>query len=161
MLRIQNYSDKSFVLLGDTFPIKDEIKKIGGSFNKGLDINGTKHVGWIFTTDKKSDVEALISNPNIKSKVNENAKPTSYQTNNTKSSINIDPKITHEMFANLLNKYEILEARLQFVEEHLKLTKQPITTTKSKTVQKKKEVVSSSDEEDEEEEYVPSGRLLI
>lgn len=46
---------KSFVVKGDTKAIKDEIKSLGGRWNKSL-------VGWIFPMSKKLEVAAFLKN---------------------------------------------------------------------------------------------------
>ena len=60
---IEDYTEKSFVLLGDTRKYKDDIKTLGGKFNQNLRNN---KVGWIFPMNKKNDVEDYIQNDNIK-----------------------------------------------------------------------------------------------
>lgn len=50
-LKIIDYSDKSFVVVGDTKPIKDLLLFLGGKFNPRLRID--ERVGWIFPMDKK------------------------------------------------------------------------------------------------------------
>jgi hypothetical protein len=49
---IIDYTDKSFVLRGDTKPYKDIIKSLGGKWNSNL--NGGS--GWIFPKTKKDKV---------------------------------------------------------------------------------------------------------
>ncbi len=157
MLRVINYSEKAVALIGDTFAVKDEIKKLGGTFNKSLSIENTKVSGWIFPSNKKQEIESFIkSTPEDKLKTN---KPSSYGINDVKNTISIDPKITHEMFANLLNKYEMLEARLNCIEEHLSLkgktvssSKAAVTKLKTKT---KKEDSSDEDEIEDRQEIKP------
>ena len=168
MLRIVNYSEKAVALIGDTFAVKDEIKKLGGTFNKSLSIENNKVPGWIFPVTKKQEVESLIKSiPEDKLKSN---KPSSYGINDVKNSITIDPKITHEMFANLLNKYEMLEARLNFLEEHLSLKGKTVSSSKSSTSTSSSTLVSktkakakkedSSDDELEDGEEIKPKRFL-
>ena len=47
---IENYSEKSFVVLGETKPHKENIKKLGGKWNSRLRNN---KMGWIFPISKK------------------------------------------------------------------------------------------------------------
>ena len=47
-LEYVDYSEKSFVVFGDTKPIKDELKKLTGRFNGRLTINGKTQAGWVF-----------------------------------------------------------------------------------------------------------------
>jgi hypothetical protein len=50
---VEDYSEKSIIVRGDTRPYKEEIKKAGGSWNKSLQ-------GWIFPKTKKSMVQDLV-----------------------------------------------------------------------------------------------------
>lgn len=61
-LLCKDYSDKSFVLYGDTYEVKDAIKALGGRFNKFLkDENGDKFAGWIFKMDDKEEVLSKLN----------------------------------------------------------------------------------------------------
>jgi hypothetical protein len=164
MLKTVQYSEQSIALLGETFAIKDEIKKLGGVFNKSLTVDNNRVPGWIFPNSKKSDVEDLIKRTPAEKLKTSYTKSSSAvlsssgtSVNDIKGPISIDPKITHEMFANLLNKYEMLEARVNFLETHLKLTSnepkseiKKVTKGNIKTIRK----VESSDEEESEEKYI-------
>ena len=57
-IHIENYTEKSFVVLGDTKPHKDNIKKLGGKWNSRLRDN---KMGWIFPMSKKELVEEYIN----------------------------------------------------------------------------------------------------
>jgi hypothetical protein len=107
MIRIVPYSDLSIVLIGETFSIKDKIKALGGTFNKSLSIENNKIPGWVFPKTKESDVEELVKSVNNNKSSNSTSTNKTVQQNYIKGPISIDPKITHEMFANLLNKYEM------------------------------------------------------
>ena len=39
-LKIVNYSEKSFAVIGDTKPVKDQMKELGGAWNRGLTCGG-------------------------------------------------------------------------------------------------------------------------
>ncbi len=155
MLRVIDYSEKAIALIGDTFSIKDKIKQIGGTFNKSLHIDNSTVPGWIFPINKKNDVEELVKSTPVSTKSTTSKQ--SYNTNDHKSSISIDPKITHEMFANLLNKYEMLEARVQYLEDQLgckqSSSKKIINVLPKSNKQTKK--TESSDDEEEEKEIKP------
>jgi len=57
MFKLQNYSDKSFVVRGeDTIKIKDTLKYIGGKWNSSLKDGG----GWIFSNNNRKRVEKLL-----------------------------------------------------------------------------------------------------
>ena len=51
-IRIQNYSDKSFVVYGDTKEFKEVLKKLGGKWNRNL----SGGPGWIFPNNYRDDV---------------------------------------------------------------------------------------------------------
>lgn len=51
-VQIISYSEKAIAVIGDTYPIKDKLKELGGKFNKFLSCGA----GWIF---RKSDLEKI------------------------------------------------------------------------------------------------------
>ena len=59
---IVNYSDRSIAVFGNTKPIKEELKSLGGRFNKYLKQNEMTKAGWIFPMKSKADVEEVLSN---------------------------------------------------------------------------------------------------
>lgn len=56
-IKIIDYSDKAIAVIGDTKPIKDSLKSLGGRFNFRL----TCGAGWIFPKTKKEKVQNLIA----------------------------------------------------------------------------------------------------
>ena len=60
---IENYSEKSFVLRGETQDLKEEIKKLGGKWSIGFTDkkNGEKFAAWLFFMNKKSDIEKWLN----------------------------------------------------------------------------------------------------
>ena len=58
-LNIKDYTEKCFVLYGDTQAHKDKIKELGGKWNANLK-DGLK--GWIFPMTKKKIVQDFIKN---------------------------------------------------------------------------------------------------
>ena len=56
-MNIEEYSEKSFVVLGDTKPHKEILKELGGKWNSKLK-EGKK--GWIFSNKNREKVEAAI-----------------------------------------------------------------------------------------------------
>ena len=133
MLIIVDYSEKAIALLGETFSIKDEIKQLGGTFNKNLNIDNTKVSGWIIQKNKKSELEEFLKKTPTKT--------VSTIVNPHNAPISIDPRITHDMFSNLFNKYEMLESRVIYLESMLKKSKN-----------KPNNNIQSSDDEKEIEE---------
>jgi hypothetical protein len=59
-IEIVDYSEKAIAVIGDTKPIKDELKALGGRFNFRL----TCGAGWIFPKTKITEVELLIKGAN-------------------------------------------------------------------------------------------------
>lgn len=56
-IRIVDYSDKCFAVVGDTFPLREQLKQLGAwKFNKFLSCGA----GWLFNNDKREAVEAFI-----------------------------------------------------------------------------------------------------
>lgn len=56
-LQYIDYSEKSFVVIGDTKPLKDELKSLTGRFNGRLNIDGEKKAGWVFA---KRNMEPVL-----------------------------------------------------------------------------------------------------
>lgn len=56
-VQIIDYSAKAFAVVGDTRPIKDKLKELGGSFNARL----TCGAGWIFSKSKLEAVKMAFS----------------------------------------------------------------------------------------------------
>lgn len=163
MIRIVPYSDLSIVLIGETFSIKDKIKALGGTFNKSLSIENNKVPGWVFPKTKETDVEELVKtvNNNKSSTTTSSNSSKTVQQNDIKGPISIDPKITHEMFANLLNKYEMLEARVNYLEKQsLKSNNRPTTASSSKYTRKSKPDSESEESDNETETIIQPDRFL-
>ena len=55
-LTLIDYTDKSIVLTGNTFEIKEQIKSLGGKFNVFTHADGTKFKGWVFPKTRKDVV---------------------------------------------------------------------------------------------------------
>lgn len=58
---IVDYSQKAIALFGDTKPIKDLLKAMGGKFNPRLTHNNAKLAGWIFQTSKREELKTIIN----------------------------------------------------------------------------------------------------
>ena len=57
---IVDYSEKAVAMFGDTKEIKDQLKSLGGRFNKFLTHNGEKKPGWIFKKEQREELEKLV-----------------------------------------------------------------------------------------------------
>ena len=56
-LKIVDYSEKSFVVIGDTKPIKEKLKELGGRFNSRL----TCGAGWVFSKTRIEVVKTELA----------------------------------------------------------------------------------------------------
>lgn len=61
---VVDYSAKAIAVIGDTAPIKDDLKAMGGRFNARLTVEGQKVAGWLFSKSKESDVMAYVKKLN-------------------------------------------------------------------------------------------------
>lgn len=61
IIRIVDYNERSFAVVGDTKPLKNELKKLGGCFNGKLSCGA----GWIFAIGKKDAVAAFIASGEV------------------------------------------------------------------------------------------------
>lgn len=60
-VKLIEYSEKSFAIIGDTKPIKETLKNLGGSFNFRLHVDGDTVAGWIFSNKKKDNVKRVLN----------------------------------------------------------------------------------------------------
>lgn len=59
-----DYSAKAVAVIGDTAPIKEDLKAMGGRFNRSLTVEGQKVAGWIFSKSKEAEVMEYINKLN-------------------------------------------------------------------------------------------------
>ena len=55
-IRLIDYSEKAFAIIGDTRAIKETLKSLGGRFNGRLSCGA----GWIFSKKKEQEVRAKL-----------------------------------------------------------------------------------------------------
>ena len=58
---IVDYSPKALAIFGDTRPIKEQLKALGGRFNPRLTHNEKKQAGWIFQKTKEVEIRNLLN----------------------------------------------------------------------------------------------------
>ena len=58
---IVDYSQKALAVFGDTRPIKEQLKALGGRFNPQLTHNEKKQAGWIFRKSKEQEIRNLLT----------------------------------------------------------------------------------------------------
>jgi len=63
-LILQDYSEKSVAIFGNTKSFINKMKDLGGRFNPNLTHNGEKTAGWIFSNKKKQDLINFIQSVN-------------------------------------------------------------------------------------------------
>ena len=59
-----DYSAKAVAVIGDTKAIKDDLKAMGGRFNRALTVEGERVGGWIFSKSKEGEIMEYIKNLN-------------------------------------------------------------------------------------------------
>ena len=59
-LQYVNYSEKSFAIIGDTKPIKEELKTLKGRFNARLTVDGEQVAGWVFAKRNQEPVKKSL-----------------------------------------------------------------------------------------------------
>jgi len=65
-LFMNDYSEKAFIVYGETKPYKDAFKKMGGKFNKYLKVESgeDKVPGWVFSRKFQEEVTEFVLNIN-------------------------------------------------------------------------------------------------
>jgi hypothetical protein len=58
---VVDYSEKAIAVFGDTRPLKDQLKALGGRFNPKLTHEGGKRAGWIFSKSKEQELMNLLT----------------------------------------------------------------------------------------------------
>jgi hypothetical protein len=87
-VNIIDYSEKAIAVIGDTKPIKDLLKSLGGSFNPRLSCG----CGWIFSKKKLEEVQtALINYASNKADTNEILALPAHEENETLLHPNLEP----------------------------------------------------------------------
>jgi hypothetical protein len=109
-VQIIDYSDKSIAVIGDTKPIKDQLKELGGKFNFRLSCGA----GWIFQKSKLLEVQKLLSGGDIQEEAEEVKTTLKDEVEETINFLaNLDVKIYGEVSESVKEC-----ARVQEVEIH-------------------------------------------
>ena len=141
-ITIQDYSEKSFVVRGDTTPHKDTLKDLGGKWNSRLTDKetGDKFGAWLFWSDKRDEIEKWLQN-----------------------GCPVGEKSKEDIRNQPFSRNEAVQVSLKDMTELLKkidnLTKMVENLQKSQNTLQKKEIIED-DEEDDEETKTPPRRLL-
>lgn len=70
-----DYSAKAVAVIGDTKAIKDDLKAMGGRFNRALTIEGERVAGWIFSKSKEGEIMEYINKLNSQPGTLEDVEP--------------------------------------------------------------------------------------
>ena len=130
-VRLEQYTEKSIAVFGNTQPIKDKLKELGGKFNANL----RGQPGWIFVLSARPRIEEYISTLPSELPVIERISPRF-----TDGSYVID-----DIIKSLISRIDALESIVE-----------TLVQTKPKA---KPKIVVASDDAGEEDEVAPK-RLL-
>ena len=59
-VKLVDYSEKAVAVIGNTYEIKDELKELGGRFNRFLTVEGSKVAGWVFSKGKADEIADFL-----------------------------------------------------------------------------------------------------
>jgi hypothetical protein len=60
MIFIEEYTERSIAVVGDTKPHAKQLKSLGGRYNPHLTIDGEKAIGWVFKKGDREKVEEYV-----------------------------------------------------------------------------------------------------
>lgn len=164
-ISLEEYTDRSIVVRGETRQYKEDLKKLGGKYNSRL----RGEPGWIFPKSKQNDIvkfmkegKRLVTEEEAQAGENRTleweSKRSSEQKTYSSSSSN-DNKVLIDMIKTLTQKIEKMDKKISIL-----MTANNIDTNSKqvshKKVIKKKVVESSDDDSSEEDEPAPRKRLL-
>lgn len=168
-ISIEEYSDLSIVVIGDTRKYKEDLKKLGGKYNSRL----RGKPGWIFPKSKQNDIakfikegKRLVSHEEAQAGEDrtlewESKRSSEQKTYSSSPSSSNDNYVLIDMIKKLTQKLDVMDKKLSSL-----MTANNIQDTVSKQVSHKKvirkKVVESSDDSasSEEDEPAPRKRLL-
>lgn len=166
-ISLEEYTDRSVVVRGETRQYKEDLKKLGGKYNSRL----RGEPGWIFPKSKQSDiVKFMKEGKRLVSE--EEAHAGEARTLEWESKRNVDKKTYSSSSSNdnavLIDMIKKLTQRVDLMDKKLSIlmTANNIKDTVSKqvshkkVVKKKVEQSSNDDDSSEEDEPVPRRRLL-
>lgn len=161
-LTISQYTEKSFVVRGNTKENKEQLKAMNGKYNSML----KGGPGWIFPNGLKKIVETYIATGNVTKvefKNKTESKSENVETEDVESvsydkrdKIDLNKEITSK---NILEYIKKLELRVEYLEEKIETLCKD--NGKDKDKKSTKEVtIKETENDEEEEESVPRKRLL-
>lgn len=129
-LYIEDYSEKSIVVRGETRKYSEQLKKFSGLFNSNL----RGGAGWIYSKNKREEIQAFIN---------------SLQAGVSEIKETVDAAVTPG-----------IEARLKTIEDKLDMLIQAFQSLKTRPQPKSETIQGDDDKDEEEEQVVRPRRLL-
>jgi len=186
-ISIEQYSERSIVVRGDTRKYKEDLKKLGGKYNSRL----RGEPGWIFPKTKEGDVNMFINGGKrlVSQEEAEEGEARTREWASKREHKSHSPSGNHSIgeYALLVNMLKDLERRMERMDKAISILLTPeqkeeleekmrspskqkshkkvIERSKEKKCKKKKVEPpsysdSEEDEDEDEEEEVPRKRLL-
>lgn len=161
---LEEYTDRSIVVRGETRQYKEDLKKLGGKYNSRL----RGEPGWIFPKSKQNDVvkfmkegKRLVSEEEVRAGEartleweSKRGGEQKISSSSSSSSIN-DNKVLIDMIKTLTQKIALMDKKISIL-----MTANNIDTGSNQVSHKKVVESSSDDDSREEEEQIPRKRLL-
>ena len=177
-LTIEDYTDKSIAVQGNTRKYKEDLKKLGGKYNGSLK-NGP---GWIFPKTLEKELRTFVKNG--KRLVTEEEETTGEErstqrskewaeskSSSSSSSVNIPPTLSE--YASIINLIKSMSKKIDFLENSMNLlltdeqkkmndneTKKVKTVKIVKSLKKNVEIDSDDSDTLSENNVYPPKRLM-
>jgi hypothetical protein len=173
-LTIEDYTDKSIAVQGNTRKYKEDLKKLGGKYNGSLK-NGP---GWIFPKTLEKELRTFVKNG--KRLVTEEEETTGEERSTQRSkewseskssSVNIPPTLSE--YASIINLIKSMSKKIDFLENSMNLllteeqkkinnneTKKLKTVKVVKSIKKNVEIDSDDSDTLSENNVYPPKRLM-
>ena len=161
---IEEYTDRSVVVRGETRQYKEDLKKIGGKYNSRL----RGEPGWIFPKSKQ-DVIVKFMKEGKRLVSEEEVQAGETRTLEWESKFNIEKKTSSssndnvvliDMIKKIIQRVDLMDKKLSILIAANNIKDTVSKQVSHKKVVKKKVEQSSDDDSSEEEEQVPRKRLL-
>ena len=125
---IENYSEKSFVLRGDTQDLKEEIKKLGGKWSIGFTCkkNGEKFAAWLFFMNKKPEIEKWLNElkkSDNKSEVKKSDNKSEVKKSDNNSEVKKSDNNSEDRLLKIENAINDIYIRLEKIENQKSIKK--------------------------------------
>jgi hypothetical protein len=130
-IKIEDYTDKSFVVRGDTRKYLEQMKNFGGKWNSRLTdkSSGEKFGAWIFPSMKKSEVQKWIQNKeDIVSFSSNEESPVKTIVSKSRTT-NVTLESVYNMLICINERLEVIESKVGISKDSQKLKKEVKQTT--------------------------------